>query len=325
MSRGITENDVWQAADALLLEGARPTIERVRQKIGRGSPNTVSPHLDTWFKHLGGRIKDPGAFAAPPEVPDPVMQVAKHLWEVAQADARRDLDQRLQVAMAAAVSNVEAEKERAAIAEASAFEAAARATRLQADLAELSAALEHQRIGEATLKAQLEDARQQAAQVASQAGALKQELVSARAEGQRQIDSVAERAASVARRAGLEIDAARQGQARAEKRADGLERKLEAARAELQAATGKVAELSARLEFAAKQHVAAVRNLSADLEVARVEASNLRLLLDEERSAVKTAQVEATTAKALFDRLSPISPSLPTANTARGGAKRGRG
>ena len=42
MSRGITENDVWQAADALLLEGARPTIERVRQKIGRGSPNRLA-------------------------------------------------------------------------------------------------------------------------------------------------------------------------------------------------------------------------------------------------------------------------------------------
>ena len=41
--RGIQEDDVWGAADALLAEGLRPTIERVRQKIGRGSPNTVSP------------------------------------------------------------------------------------------------------------------------------------------------------------------------------------------------------------------------------------------------------------------------------------------
>lgn len=72
MPRGITQDDVWKACDALLLEGARPTIERVRQKIGSGSPNTVSPFLETWFKNLGGRIKDPGAFAAPPELPDPV-------------------------------------------------------------------------------------------------------------------------------------------------------------------------------------------------------------------------------------------------------------
>ena len=50
---GIRETDVWDAADALLLEGARPTIERIRQKAGRGSPNTVGPYLDTWFKGLG--------------------------------------------------------------------------------------------------------------------------------------------------------------------------------------------------------------------------------------------------------------------------------
>ena len=43
MPRGIDQDDVWKAADALLIEGARPTIERIRQKIGRGSPNTVSP------------------------------------------------------------------------------------------------------------------------------------------------------------------------------------------------------------------------------------------------------------------------------------------
>ena len=63
---GINETDVWQAADALLLEGARPTIERVRMKIGRGSPNTVTPYLETWFRSLGARIADPMAFSSPP-------------------------------------------------------------------------------------------------------------------------------------------------------------------------------------------------------------------------------------------------------------------
>ncbi|CAB3869503.1 DNA-binding protein [Achromobacter piechaudii] len=90
MATGITENDVWTAADALLLEGARPTIERVRQKIGRGSPNTVSPHLETWFRALGARIKDPGAFAAPPAIPDPITQAATHFWEAALAEARAE-------------------------------------------------------------------------------------------------------------------------------------------------------------------------------------------------------------------------------------------
>lgn len=91
MATGITEQDVWRAADALLLEGARPTIERVRQKIGRGSPNTVSPHLETWFRALGARIQDPGAFAAPAAVPQPIAQAAAHFWEAALAAARADL------------------------------------------------------------------------------------------------------------------------------------------------------------------------------------------------------------------------------------------
>ena len=54
--RAIQRDDVWAAADALLLEGKRPTIERVRQKIGRGSPNTVSPMLEEWFATLGPRM-----------------------------------------------------------------------------------------------------------------------------------------------------------------------------------------------------------------------------------------------------------------------------
>ena len=93
MATGITETDVWTAADALLLEGARPTIERVRQKIGRGSPNTVSPYLETWFRALGARIKDPGAFAAPAAVPDPVAQAAAHFWEAALSEARAQQEQ----------------------------------------------------------------------------------------------------------------------------------------------------------------------------------------------------------------------------------------
>ncbi|MDP9014233.1 MAG: DNA-binding protein [Pseudomonadota bacterium] len=89
-SRGITETDVWRAADALLLEGARPTIERIRTKIGRGSPNTVSPYLETYFRSLGARIADPMAFSAPPALPDPIAEAAKHFWEAALTAARAE-------------------------------------------------------------------------------------------------------------------------------------------------------------------------------------------------------------------------------------------
>jgi hypothetical protein len=45
MAIGVQQEDVWAAADALLRAGEQPTIERVRQHLGRGSPNTVGPHL----------------------------------------------------------------------------------------------------------------------------------------------------------------------------------------------------------------------------------------------------------------------------------------
>lgn len=163
MARGITESDVWAASDALLLEGARPTIERVRKKIGRGSPNSVSPHLDTWFKNLGRRLKDPGVFPTPASLPDAVEQAARHFWETARAESRRDFDQRLKDGMAAAVANVESEKERAGQATAAAFEAASKATHLHAELARCAELLHGERLARAEAEARLREvqARQQ--------------------------------------------------------------------------------------------------------------------------------------------------------------------
>lgn len=89
--RGVSENDVWRAADALLLEGRRPTIEAVRRYLGGGSPNTVTPYLDTWYKGLGKRLQDPRAFAAPAGIPEPVAAAAAHFWESALAVARGEL------------------------------------------------------------------------------------------------------------------------------------------------------------------------------------------------------------------------------------------
>lgn len=92
MARGVTETDVWTAADTLLLEGRRPTVEGVRQRIGRGSPNTVTPYLDTWFKGLGRRLQDPMAYAAASAVPEPIAAAATHFWEAALAAARKEVE-----------------------------------------------------------------------------------------------------------------------------------------------------------------------------------------------------------------------------------------
>lgn len=84
--RGISQLDVWAAADAVVAEGRRPTIDAVRQQLGRGSPNTVMAHLDSWFAHLADRLN--GAGPAAPTLPGPVAAAAIRLWEAALASAR---------------------------------------------------------------------------------------------------------------------------------------------------------------------------------------------------------------------------------------------
>ena len=85
--RGIQYEDVAQAADALLQEGTRPTIERIRLRLGRGSPNTVSPMLEQWFAGLGQRLGGAGTVPLAAGVPDPVMHAAQALWTAASTAA----------------------------------------------------------------------------------------------------------------------------------------------------------------------------------------------------------------------------------------------
>jgi hypothetical protein len=86
-SKGVTQSDVSHAADALLRAGERPTIDKVRAKIGRGSPNTVNPMLDAWWKTLSARL-DSGP-AALHRLPEAVVHIAEALWMHALEESRR--------------------------------------------------------------------------------------------------------------------------------------------------------------------------------------------------------------------------------------------
>src|SRR5271170_4351229 len=91
--RGISQSDVSHAADTLLRLGERPTIEKVRQKIGKGSPNTINPLLDSWWKTLSARL-DSGP-AALHRLPETVAHVAEALWMQALEEGRRRASQEL--------------------------------------------------------------------------------------------------------------------------------------------------------------------------------------------------------------------------------------
>jgi Plasmid replication region DNA-binding N-term len=85
--RGITQSDVSHAADSLLRAGMRPTIDKVRAKIGKGSPNTINPLLDAWWKTLSARL-DSGP-AALHRLPESVAHVAEALWMQALEEGKR--------------------------------------------------------------------------------------------------------------------------------------------------------------------------------------------------------------------------------------------
>jgi chromosome segregation ATPase len=78
---------VERAADSLLRDGERPTIEKIRARLGRGSPNTVNPLLDQWWQRLAARL-DAGP-AALQRIPEPVAHAAELLWMQALQESRR--------------------------------------------------------------------------------------------------------------------------------------------------------------------------------------------------------------------------------------------
>jgi len=84
MARGITQEQVSAAADALVTAGERPTVEKIRAQLGTGSPNTVTRMLDTWRGALATRLSQ---VLALPDVPADVRQAFTEVWRLAMAQA----------------------------------------------------------------------------------------------------------------------------------------------------------------------------------------------------------------------------------------------
>jgi hypothetical protein len=84
---GVTYGDVAQAADALFRARERPTVEKIRAKIGGGSPNTIGPLLDQWWCTAAERLEaGPAAFH---RLPEGVAHICEALWLQALEEGRR--------------------------------------------------------------------------------------------------------------------------------------------------------------------------------------------------------------------------------------------
>lgn len=287
MVRGITETDVWQAADALLLAGDRPTIERVRQQLGRGSPNTVSPHLDTWFRGLGTRMKEPQAFAAPAAVPNSIQQAAVNFWQVALSNARTQVDSDLasernglaetQRQLEEARLELGQEEERQA-ARREGMVAAMRVIETQLQSTNNRVASSQQQLAESARGTELLQA--QCTALANDKDAIRFQLEGERASHEVVRLKFDERAAANEQRWGLELDRAREATKRAQGQLTSSEKlqaehlsTLNTARERLEADLAMLTNRSAGLQIESDQAKAALSKAERNLEALSAAAA----------------------------------------------------
>ncbi|HEV2621827.1 MAG TPA: DNA-binding protein [Frateuria sp.] len=158
MPRGITQDQVNAAADAILGAGENPTVEKVRAELGTGSPNTVTRMLDAWRGQLGERLRQ---LSALPELPTPVGQAMMGLWQLATEQASQAIAGRFAEERAAleAARGALATERQAWTARLEAAETDRARTQAAKDLAEHACA---------TLDAQLQDSHALRADLAQQ-------------------------------------------------------------------------------------------------------------------------------------------------------------
>lgn len=95
---GITYDAVHDAASALLAEGQTPTVQRVRERLGRGSHSTIAAHLRHFHEHQAHQQHDDNL---PPPPPTSWQSACEQLWREAMqlasesfAAERQALDER---------------------------------------------------------------------------------------------------------------------------------------------------------------------------------------------------------------------------------------
>src|SRR5450830_271289 len=235
-SRGVQQHQVDGAADELLAQGQRPTIEKVRLHLGHGSPNTIAPMLEIWFAGLGKRVRGlAGSQGWGDQLPDWLLQAAETLWTKAQAEASSLADTALQ-------AEREALKQREAdMAEQALSEARTQNTALlqRLEQAELEAQGQHQHLLGLQEDLRLLRERRHADEDRHQA-----ELKTLNDDRRK----TEERADSAAARAALEIDRARQ-EAKAERATRlRLEKLLEEQREAHHAALAQAQQQAAELQ-----------------------------------------------------------------------------
>ncbi|WFC40260.1 DNA-binding protein [Pseudoxanthomonas sp. SE1] len=273
MAVGVPEADVFAAADRVLERGERPTVERVRLELGRGSPARVGQLLEAWWDALAKRLAGETRL---PALPSAASAAFTDLWRVAMNEARAVAERELEEQRAA----VEAERAQfqadrsvwdqqiaqAAQARVEADTARSQATERLEDLQRLTTQLEHQAVEGGERQKALES-QLQAAECDRRA---LQEHVSAReAAAAQEREAAAQHLRAIEDRSHAEVDRARQ---EAKLLRTEVERAERAHQQEMRESHERESELRQRLGQAERtvgEHAARVRAL--DEQLARLD------------------------------------------------------
>lgn len=253
MPVGVPEQEVFAAADAVLARGERPTVERVRTELGRGSPARVGTLLETWWEALAQRL---AGEARLPALPGDVAQAFTDVWRTACASASTAAQQALDAERTAVGQEVRAAQlaladgeQQVAAAQAAAEEARAAQQHLEQRLADITALAETRAHQIATLERDLESERSELVRVGKELADVQRAASIERQAAATERASLMAHIDAVENRAHAEVDRARQD-------AKGLKRELSVARQELSAAA-KSAQAATRNMHAAERRAAA--------------------------------------------------------------------
>jgi len=311
-SRGVTQPQVWAAADAILIEGQRPTIERIRQRLGRGSPNTVGPMVERWFAALGKRLgeqlgnghdgRDGGAVASNDEagsrVPLPILRAATQLWQTARAEADQALRQ-----------ESEASRRQLELAQTSLQEATAalrqREDAFESNRSQLEAALASSQHAVATLREQLEAASQRAAAADQVTARLRKQLDDAGAQRDRVRE---EHVAALAARDRLAHEAEERHIANERRLLAEVDRSREETKRTAHAAAQAAVRDQTALAKSAEQLAAVRDQLAEEQRASRTESAAAKAELVAARAAASdAANAQASTEQQLREQASALT------------------
>jgi chromosome segregation ATPase len=233
-------------------------------------------------------------------VPDPVHAAASHLWEAAQAEARRDVDQRVAEGVAQANDRALAGEARAHAAEAALQASALTAQRAQEELNRAATALEQALHSLAAEKARIDEMRNAVAAGHLRIQHLEAELASLRAVATKQVAAANERADAADRRVALELERERSARAKAERAAEGWAAKADTARREIITITE---EVQRKLDMAHAREL----QLQAELTAATTELARERTLHQDAQRAAHSQEADARAAR---DQLAMLQQTL---------------